>query len=379
MVISRILLVWALFLALTCANFDADGSYLGYLLLGQQKGGGSGSGSSLWWNRSWNNRVKITFDNASATQPLVNFPVTIKLNNTRIDYNLTLDAGQDIRFVDDDNLTELNFEIERWNEAGDSILFTKVPEIAAATTTDGVYLYYNNPAANDTQNASGVWSDYQLVLHLGEDPSGVAPQMRDSSPSGRNGTTGGGMGAAAQASGAIGFGLALDGADDYVDSGTGCAVNGSWTLSQWVYPASPANFNRTFMQGTAACGGRQIMALWHTNHLEFRTDTTGSAGAPQVASGTITDSTWSLIVWTFDGTTHATYRNGAASSAAVNAVNVGINGNLYTGRRDTGNFWTGRLDDIRLTSNVETAEWVAAQYRSQVGTFAVFGQAESAP
>ncbi|NIQ77437.1 MAG: hypothetical protein GTO14_13105, partial [Anaerolineales bacterium] len=60
----------------------------------------SGSGGS-WWNQSWSRRRKITFNN-SQPQNLINFPVLIKLDSSRIDYANTKDLGEDIRFVDAD-------------------------------------------------------------------------------------------------------------------------------------------------------------------------------------------------------------------------------------------------------------------------------------
>lgn len=71
------------------------------------------SGNSGFFNPNWTYRKKITFDNSAQAENLVNFPVLVKLNSSRIDYSKTQDAGQDIRFTDSDGTTLLPYEIEK--------------------------------------------------------------------------------------------------------------------------------------------------------------------------------------------------------------------------------------------------------------------------
>ncbi|NIQ77219.1 MAG: DUF2341 domain-containing protein, partial [Anaerolineae bacterium] len=139
----------------------------------------SGSGAS-WWDQSWTRRRKITFNNVVPGQNLFNFPVLIKLDSSRIDYAKTKTLGEDIRFVDADGTTVLSHEIEKWDEAGTSYVWVKVPQIDGPSNTDYIWMYYGADAS-DGQNPNGVWSNgYVGVWHLKEDPSGTPPQMKDS-------------------------------------------------------------------------------------------------------------------------------------------------------------------------------------------------------
>jgi len=127
--------------------------------------------NSSWWNHNWLYRRKITINSTSTATNLTNFPLAIFLNETssRIDYSKTQDSGQDIRFVDSDDTTELNYEIEEWNESATSTIWVKVPQIDANSTTDYIWMYYGNPSASDNSTTTGVWdSNYQAVLHLNE-------------------------------------------------------------------------------------------------------------------------------------------------------------------------------------------------------------------
>jgi hypothetical protein len=187
-----------------------------------------------WWNDARGVRVKVTFDNSAHAENLVNFPVLIRLDNSRVKYFRTQDTGQDIRFVDADDTTVLAHEIEAWNEAGSSYVWVRVPQVDASSSADFIWMYYGNVNAADGQNATGVWNaNYRGVWHLREDPEGVAPQMRDSTSNASHGTSFGGMTGAQQVPGRIGGALNFDGNDDYV-SGSIPAAPTQYTYEAWI-------------------------------------------------------------------------------------------------------------------------------------------------
>jgi hypothetical protein len=86
-----------------------------------------------WWDVNWTRRQQLTFNNAASTQNLVDFPVLIALDNTRIDYSLTQNQGQDLRFFDADG-TPLAYEIESWNESGTSYVWVRTADDLGSTT-----------------------------------------------------------------------------------------------------------------------------------------------------------------------------------------------------------------------------------------------------
>ena len=75
--------------------------------------------------------------------------------DSRINYTKTQDDGQDLRFFEPDNVTELSYEIEEWNESGSSYVWVNVPQIDGSSTTDFIYLYYDNAGASAGQDISG--------------------------------------------------------------------------------------------------------------------------------------------------------------------------------------------------------------------------------
>ena len=157
--------------------------------------------------------------------------------------------------------------------------------------------------------------------------------------------------------------LEFDGVDDYILLPNGSMVTSAWTLEFWIKPNSPGNSERIFLQGEDGYAGRQIMALWDTDHLEFRTSTSGAAGTPQIATGTIADdnSTWTHVAWTYNGSTHKAYVNGRDSSGTVIGSNLGITGPSYIGTwaADGAKCFTGCIDEVRLWSDDLTQAEIA--------------------
>src|SRR3989338_7687024 len=142
------------------------------------------------WLDGWHYRRKLTFTGMNTiTENLNDFPVLVTLDSSRLNYNQTQDAGQDLRFTDA-NGQLLDHEIENWNEAGTSNVWVKIPSITAASIGEYIYVYYGNPSAGDAQNAQGVWdSNYKMVQHL---PNGTTLTANDSTSNANHGTLPGG-------------------------------------------------------------------------------------------------------------------------------------------------------------------------------------------
>ena len=131
------------------------------------------SADSSWWNEGWQWKKKISFNNKDQNEALVNFPIAVKLNSGTFDFEKAQSSGQDIRFIDSDNLTSLSYEIEKWDSsAKEAVVWVKVPQINTSTDTDFIYMYYGNPTATDNQTITSVWeSNFVGVWHLDEDPT----------------------------------------------------------------------------------------------------------------------------------------------------------------------------------------------------------------
>jgi len=62
-------------------------------------------------------------------------------------YGKTIEAGDDLRFTDNDGKTTLSYDIAKYSSAGqNALIWIKVPSIGA-NTTKTIYMYYGNSSA----------------------------------------------------------------------------------------------------------------------------------------------------------------------------------------------------------------------------------------
>ncbi len=117
-----------------------------------------------WWNNNWNHKAPITVNNTSATA-VSNYEVKLTINTTNAPNFVWANNGDDIRFVDSDDLTLIPHFLEDYDAIGmTAIIWVSVPAIAAAGSRD-INFYYDNAAASTTSNASTTFSQSGVKYH----------------------------------------------------------------------------------------------------------------------------------------------------------------------------------------------------------------------
>ncbi len=337
-----------------------------------------------WWDNNWTRRTKLTFNNSGQTATLPDFPVLVTLDSSRVDYTQIQNAGQDLRFIDDNGVTVLAHEIEEWNEAGTSYVWVKVPLIDGLSSSDHVWLYYANASAPDGQNANAVWSNgYLGVWHLNEDPTG--PQITDSTANAQNGTAGGGMTPSDQVPGQIGGSLDFDGNDDRVDLDDIDLIQ-DLTIEAWVNPSAYNSWMRIVAKGWTS-----NVDPWTVYDLILNASnpriafldisTGGGVKAGVITSSTVGLNTWSYLAGTYDGTTQKIYFNGTLEG--TNATPSGpLDQNdvptfiAYNSTDPSGMNFEGKIDEVRISNVSRSSDWVAAQHLSMTDAFITFDETQ---
>ena len=186
-----------------------------------------------WYNQNWQYRKQITIDYTKVSANLTDFPVLISQST---DANLAIHArndGWDIVFTSSDKKTKLNHEIETYNStSGTLVAWVNVPAISNISNTV-LYMYYGNPTSSNQQNSTNVWSSFQAVWHLKENPAGTAPQMKDSTSNNRGATSVGNMTSTQQVNGKIDGSLKFDGTNDGLNIAS-FAIGTSFTYDTWI-------------------------------------------------------------------------------------------------------------------------------------------------
>lgn len=347
-----------------------------------------------WWDTDWNNRQKLSFNAQSISEDLKDSPVLICLDSSRIDYADTQDAGEDIRFVDSDDATVLDYEIETWNESGSSILWVKVPLIDAGSMTDHIWMYYNNTLASDEQNPSRVWTNgYAGVWHLDDDPSGPSPQMDDSTLYSNQGTTAGNMTSSSSVDAKIGKGLRLDGLDDMIvvqDNQSLDSVNDEATFEIWLNWTNSSDGDHQIVLTSSnrftpgANDGYEWASQGNGDHFFYPWG--GDVNNFNLGLNPFTDGMWHHVVVTFRFSTRESriYVDNAPMTFTIANVdtlwtNLSSSNNwLWGGNPDRASrYFDGLFDEIRVSDMVRSNDWMTAQYMSMTDTFTAYGGEDS--
>jgi hypothetical protein len=308
---------------------------------------------------AWSKTRLLTIDNSGIGQ-LASFAVLVVLNSGRISYGQAKADGSDLRFTTPGGQM-LAHEIEQWNASGISRVWVRVPTILEDTTTD-LWMYYGNTAATDPGQGTQVWdTSFVGVWHL----DGVDDSTGGNISSNQGATSTGG---------AVGNAMDFDG-NDSIDTGAGDNLN-VWSIELWMRPSAAAEV--TISSGPISRGLNYQMQ-WDCGSSEWcRSVNMRLAPATPIIAvyGDPTPSTWFHVAGTFDGTNLRTYLNGALTntlSAVGNSASE--TGTAKLGARvDLTGFYSGAVDEARISRVARSADYFAAHYKSTTDTYIAFGQ-----
>jgi hypothetical protein len=322
-----------------------------------------------WWDAQYTNRKEINF---SSTYALADFPVFVNVsfeNEMQADYD-------DLRFVngscESGGSLELDYEIEGYDSSAADV-WLKIPNLANGVTS--VCMYYGNTIASSGQNASGVWEDYSMVLHMNNITATSVPD----STGVFNGTKRS-VSQPTQVTGKIGRGQSFDG-DGYIDIPLSWG-GGPVTIEFWNYVAS-GDVNQQTNVFASDVGRMASHTPWSgTAYWDYGTNCC-SDDRISTAYGAYTND-WTYVTYTSTGTGGGAmeiFFNGA--SAISNSAGGTISGisdfNIGSNAAGNGAFFIGDVDEFRISDSVRSDGWIEMSYEfmeNQAGLVS-FGEAET--
>ncbi len=328
---------------------------------------------------AWSKQVSLRF--ATPLQGAVsNFPVLIRLDPAAIsgfDYDdfASPADGADLRFTDLSGETPLNYEIEKWDTDGVSSVWVQVPGIAS--TNDGIKAWWGRSGVEAlpcTTNGA-VWGpDHLAVYHM--TATNGATTLRDYSMYGRHGTitvatnVPGGL-----AAGALGF----NGSSAFLTGPatlTGHGISNAFTLMTWV-KSSDNLMQCLFTDGNSHSDAYGYLFL-NTSSRAAYGNWGGStwAGIDTVAVGWNLNQ-WHLMAQRYDGSKAQLFIDGVLKHTLTVSGNArtGIR-NMQIGKRNTGSYVKGLLDEARIVGTGLSSNWIHACWLSQKpdSDFVAFGE-----
>ncbi len=326
----------------------------------------------------WGACRNITIDSGKIDANLSNFPVTLVLNNTVIDYAKTQDSGQDFRVTNspcDGNGSIVPYEIEQWDETGNSIVHFLASSIDSSTDTIYSY-YYDNPSASDGQNTSAVWdSNYKAVWHLDCDGTTTCPDSTSNNIDLIKYTDANNP---VEFDAKLGKGQSFDGGsptDDILNTSTTELPDDTddQTYEFLIYADSWNLYDRIFIRGGNGDGGGYL-GVYTGGSLNFATD---DDGAHSRTSSTFSTGTWYHVALVRNSGSNIIYVNGVSQST-VGGDNWGSDTTtaFVIGSSNPYRGFHGDIDEARASDIPRSAAWIKASYNSVMNSLVNYGAEE---
>lgn len=324
------------------------------------------------WNRK--QAIIINGTSISGSTSLTNFPFLVTLDHLNDEVvnggvNSAKNGGGDLRFSSDpEGNTPLSVEVVEFVTSTDinnrkCQIWVKVPSVSASSDTT-IYIWYNNPGASQVAvgsayGSNSVWSDYEAVWHMENDPSLLGPQILDATGNGHNLTSAGAMTSSDVINGAIGSAISFDGSNDRFALATNAIINnGNYTVSAYVNFTGANSYN-AILANTSPWSG-----LWVNNGSSGRVVFYDGDAQEFSNSGTVPTNTTIKYDFVASNGDLQHYFNGigdATQSQALTNCNFAFIGSENT----SAGFFSGWMDEIRLSSLSRSTSWLLTENNNQ--------------
>ncbi|RME93492.1 MAG: hypothetical protein D6766_08115, partial [Verrucomicrobia bacterium] len=332
--------------------------------------GTSASFTTLANHDAWRYRMRIRFPGYDGAAPLTDFPVLLTFREDFPGWShdqFTSADGADLRFLDPDTGELLDFEIESWNDQGESRVWVRLPTLSAATEIEA---RWGGPAeaavlpAGATNGA--VWPGFAGVWHW---PAGEA-LCRDASPTGNHGTYHDGAQPAARFIAAAG---AFDGLDDHVELSRYLDIGmSSHTVSAWIRVPEVGtanlepdervgiilgNYNHKRHANWEIYRDGTVRMYWNAGEINYR------------GSTDLRDNQWHFVAcvrdrendrfrWYVDGGVEFTVDDAGTDISLVGAHLIGAD------VRSSSYYFHGDIDELRIARRALSADWIRTEWRN---------------
>lgn len=316
------------------------------------------------WNggtmAAWAHGARIAFPGYTNTETLSNIPLLVRLDATNVpgfSYSqLAFANGADLRFTDATGTTELPYEIEKWDTAGTSLVWVRVPSLSPGTS---IIAFWGNPAATAPAYNGSTWTGgYTGVWHLN------STTVTDSTVPQQNTTSN----ATLTSSGKIASALVHNGTSQHAIIPNASELNllNNYELSGWFKLAAAdkptsGNYRSLFTKETDSNTRNWWLSINSAGRLWWKS----SAGIDVTSPTDLADNQWHYFSAVHDGSAARLYIDGievATGSAPANEAQT--TWAVRLGSENSTRWFKGTLDEFRIANVKRGAAWVRAVYEN---------------
>jgi hypothetical protein len=329
--------------------------------------------------------LNTTQGGAGVSAAVVDFPVSVRLNQKSFDFAQAQSGGRDIRFTKSDG-TPLSYEIETWDSAaGEAVLWVRVDTVYGNNETQAITMCWGlrstGSAAASLSNSEAVFgtaAGFQGVWHLGDQTRTAI----DATENHYSGTYAGSL--PSRVPGVIGAGQLFGGSGDYADMGNVLNIgSSSFSISAWIKRGNASTVQAIAGKSnggppTATYGYSFAFYPADTLNIAVATGGTvfGDTGSFQLKSNIaiVDTASWHHFVAVIDKSNNANCRlfvDGIDRSGSVKGdiTTVGALSDTLPfrlGEAANGDFpFAGLMDEVEMAYTARSADWIKLEYMNQ--------------
>lgn len=349
-------------------------------------------------------KYKLTFDSSLVDTDLPNFVTPVLLSSasgkTDFDSSPVFTAlgtnSKKIAFEIGDTGVQCYGEIVSWDSTAETAhIEVKVPSVTSAA--DAIINFYYDSTVDDNiayiGNTNSAPSDQvhggrAFVSHQAQDPSGTAPQMLDSSPNAKHGTSYGSMTSGDLIDGLVGKALDYDSTDDYTNHGYDVAHNitDKLTIVAVIKPSITLDSGLSNNVGIVSrqndpTDSEDTYSLFINTDGKLQLDTASGSIVSTKASWTSGSTYVVEATYNSTGLVGNLFVDGVKETLTVDNLDTmaGSTNNLVIAKNaDSAEFFPGMVDEVIIINDIMSDAWGKAHNAALIDNLVTFSLLSSA-
>jgi hypothetical protein len=349
------------------------------------------AGYSTWANHKFLT-LRTTTQGAGVAQRVLRFPVLVRLDSSNFNagFGQTAYGGADLRFTKVGDAIRIPHQIESWDAAAKKAAVWVLVDTVPGNNITNIRMHWGKTGVADSSKGSAVFgaaNGFGAVWHMNEASGDILDATANAITGTNNGTTatsgqiGGGRNfAGANAGNNVTTGVQTISVGDPagLDLGTGRVSLEAWVRWVNIRPTTGNVFWRNIIMRQSGSDELHLRVDGNTPYNyragAYIANTDYGPLSAQSASEYGDSAKWVHLAGVYDSVsptmnTWKLYRNGAlVGQGSDGDPSVTDRGTWYIGSWSGTNnrrFWSGDMDEIRISKTHRTAAWVKLSYENQ--------------